>query len=101
MSLVVRFDVGKERTFDAIAWRPEMTVDDLMTAASRLSDGITYTVGGDHQMMLLASIDGVRNEWGGGRNWTYQVNDVPADRSLAVYELQPGDRVLWTLGRSE
>src|SRR3972149_122766 len=39
VSLVVRFDVGKERTFDAIAWRPGMTVDDLMTAASRLPDG--------------------------------------------------------------
>jgi hypothetical protein len=38
----------------------------------------------------------VKNEGAGGRNWTYRVNDKHADRSFAVYELQPGDHVLWT-----
>ena len=101
VSLVIQFDAGRERTFDAIAWHPGMTVDDLMTAASRLPHGFTYSVSGDHEMMLLGIIDGVANEWGSGRSWTYKVNDVPADRSLAVYELQPGDRVLWTFGLQE
>lgn len=101
VSLVIQFDAGRKREFDAIAWHPGMTVDDLMTAASRLPHGITYSVGGDHEMMMLGVIDGVVNEWGSGRNWTYKVNDVPADRSLAVYELQPGDRVLWTFGLQE
>jgi hypothetical protein len=101
VALIIRFDAGRERKFDAIAWHPGMTVDELLTAASRLPSGITYTVSGDHEMTLLGSIDGVVNEWGGGKNWTYQVNEVPADRSFAVYEIQPGDRVLWTLGRQE
>jgi hypothetical protein len=101
VSLAIQFDAGREREFDAIDWHPGMTVDDLMTAASRLPNGITYTVTGDHEMTLLGSIDGVINERRGDRFWTYRVNGVPADRSLAVYELQPGDRVLWTFGRQE
>lgn len=101
VSLVIQFGEGRERKIDAVAWHPGMTVDELMTAASRLPSGPTYTVGGDHEMMLLWGIDGVLNEKGGGRSWTYKVNDVPADRSLAVYELRPGDRVLWTFGPQE
>jgi hypothetical protein len=101
VSLVIQFGDGRERIFDAVAWRPDMTVDDLMTAARELPGGITYRVGGERDMKMLVGIDEIVNEWGGGRNWTYQVNDVPADRSLAVYELQPGDRVLWTYGRRQ
>jgi hypothetical protein len=53
-------------------------------------------------MMLLVRIDDTTNDRTGGRNfWTYSVNDVPADRSLAVYELRPGDRVLWKYGPRE
>lgn len=101
VSLVVRFDAGRERSFDAIAWHPGMTVDDLMTAASRLADGITYQVVGNGETTMLVGIEGTIQHRGGGSYWTYQVNEVLADRSLAVYELQPGDRVLWTFGQSE
>ncbi len=61
VSLVIQFDAGRQRKFDAIDWHAGMTVYDLMTAASRLPNGITYSVGGDHEMMLLVSIDGVVN----------------------------------------
>ena len=101
VSLSIRFDDGKEQVFDAVAWRPGMTVDDLLTAVSRLPDGINYVVYGDHEMTLLSRINDSRNEGAGGRNWRYLVNDVLADRSLAVYELQPGDRVLWEYGPQE
>lgn len=101
VSLTIDFGDGRRREFDAVAWHSGMTVDDLMTAASRLPDGIRYTVGGDGEMMMLASIDGVENEWRGGRFWLYRVNDASADRSLGVCELQPGDRVLWTFSEKE
>jgi hypothetical protein len=78
-----------------------MTVDDMMTAASRLPNGIRYRVGGDGEMMLLENIDGIENEWGGSRFWLYRVNEALADRSMGIYELQPGDRVLWTFGEKE
>lgn len=101
VALEIDFADGRRSEFDAIPWHRGMTVDDLMTAASRLPNGIRYTVGGDGQMTMLASIDGVENQWGGGRNWIYRVNGKLADRSLAVYELEPGDRVLWTFSEKE
>ncbi len=101
VSLLIQFGDGRERMFDAVDWHSGMTVDDLMSATSRLPGGIAYRAEGDRDMKLLVSIGDSVNERDGGRNWTYQVNDVPADRSLAVYELQPGDRVLWTFGRLE
>jgi Domain of unknown function (DUF4430) len=101
VSLTIRFDNGKEQKYDAVPWRPGMTVDDLLTAVSRQPGGITYVVYGDHEMTLLSRINDSRSEGAGGRNWTYSVNDVRADRSLAVYELQPGDRVLWEYGLEE
>jgi len=101
VTLTIQFGDGQERKFEAVPWRQGMTVDDLMTAVSRLPDGIQYTVRGDHEMTLLARIDESRNEGAGGNNWTYAVNDLRADRSLAVYELEPGDRVLWTFGPQE
>jgi len=101
VSLTIHFGDGKERKFDNVAWRPGMTVDDLLAAASRMTDGIYYTVVGDHEQMLLTSINSDANERAAGRHWTYSVNDVPADRSLGIYELQPGDRVLWTFGKQQ
>ncbi|MGD9636867.1 MAG: DUF4430 domain-containing protein [Pirellulales bacterium] len=101
VALAIDFSDGRRREFDAVPWHPGMTVDDLMTAASRNPEGIRYTVSGDGQLTLLGSIDGVANQLGGGRNWIYRVNDKLADRSLAIYELKPGDRVLWTFSENE
>lgn len=78
-----------------------MTVDDMMAAASRLPDGIRYAVNGEGEMMMLDGIDDVMNQLGGGRFWLYRVNGVLADRSMGVYELHPGDRVLWTFSEKE
>ena len=99
VSLIIQFGDDRERRFDAIPWHSGMTVDEMMTAASRLPNGITYGVYGARERMMVNNIDDTYNEWGGGRNWTYQVNGVPADRSAGVFELQPGDRVLWTFGK--
>jgi len=101
VALAIDFGDGRKREFTEIAWQPGMTVDDLLIAASRLPDGIRYAVNGQREMMWLDSIDGVANELGGGRTWLYHVNDKFADRSLGIYELKPGDRVLWTFGEKE
>jgi hypothetical protein len=68
---------------------------DLLNAAS--SD-LAITQRGSGQAALLTAIGDVSNEGAGGSNWTYEVNGQSADRSFAVYELRPGDRVLWTFG---
>jgi Domain of unknown function (DUF4430) len=48
---------------------------------------------------LLTAIDGLENLWAAGDNWIYYVNDQLGDRSSAVSELQPGDRVVWRFGK--
>lgn len=101
VSLVIDYGDGRERKFEAIAWHEGMTVDDLLNAASQLPDPISYGVLGNGELTLLANIDQTHNQWEHGGNWTYKVNDVPADRSLSIYELQPGDRVLWSFGRQQ
>jgi hypothetical protein len=98
VSLVINYGGGRERKFDAIPWHEGMNVDDVMIAASELPNGITYDITGDHEMTMVTRIDDTYNMWGRLSNWTYKVNDVPADRSMKVFELQPGDRVLWTFG---
>jgi hypothetical protein len=78
-----------------------MTIDDLMSEAGRGGEAFNYRVAGDGQMSMLHAIDRDFNEWEGGRNWTNTVNDQMGDRSFAVYELKPGDRVLWTFGKRQ
>jgi hypothetical protein len=101
VSLTLRYGGDQERSFDKVAWHDGMTIDDLMTAVSRLPEAPMYRISGDGQMAFVVGIDDAFNEGGRGRFWTYQVNDVPGDRSFAVFELQPGDRVLWTFGSQQ
>jgi hypothetical protein len=101
VSLAIAIGDGVERRFDAVPWHEGMTVDDLLTAASRRPNGIQYSVRGDGASALLMQIDEARNEGPRGRNWTYTVNGTRADRSFAVYPLRPGDQVLWTFAAAE
>jgi Domain of unknown function (DUF4430) len=98
VSLEIQFGKDRTKKYDSIPWCEGMTIDDLLTAATRLRDGIRYEVLADGAHAMLVSIDEVGDQGGRGRNWTYKVNGVFGDRSFAVYELQPGDRVLWTFG---
>jgi hypothetical protein len=102
-SVTLEIDFGGERIrrFPAIGWFPKMTVEQLMLAASQVPDGIRITSRGTGELTLLTGVDGVENASAGGRFWLYKVNDQLADRSFAVYELQPGDRVLWTFSAQE
>jgi hypothetical protein len=97
VSLVVDFGGDRRKTFDAVAWHDGMTVADLLNN----SPDIAITRSGSGQSAFLSGIDGVTNEGTGARNWTYAVNGKTADRSFEVYQLQPGDQVLWTFGRQQ
>jgi hypothetical protein len=94
VSLTIDFGGGRRQDFDAVAWNEGMTVADLFGTAS----GIEVTQKGSGQGAFLTAIEGVANEGADANNWTYEVNGQSGDRSYAVYELHPGDRVLWTFG---
>jgi hypothetical protein len=94
VSLTIDFGNGRRQEFESVAWHQGMTVAELLTAAR----GLATTQKGAGSGAFLTEINGVANEGADGSNWTYEVNGVGADRSFAVYELRPSDRVLWTFG---
>lgn len=94
VELTIDFGRGRQKKLEAIAWRGGMTVANAMNAAP----GVSITQKGSGQSAFVTSIDGVENQGAGGDNWIYRVNGIIADRSFAVYDLKPGDRVLWTFG---
>jgi hypothetical protein len=94
VELAIDFGGGRRKSFDGVVWHGGMTVADAMNASS----GVKITQKGSGQSAFVTSIDGVENQGADGQNWTYSVNSQIADRSFAVYELKPGDRILWTFG---
>lgn len=100
VTLIIHLPDSLER-HDYVAWRDGMTVEDLLAAASRLPKGIQFAQRGSGESALLTEINGVANEGGNARNWTYSVNGQEADRSFAIYILQPGDHVLWTFAAKQ
>lgn len=94
VSLSINFGDGQRQDYDKIAWRDGMTVADLL----RSVPGLTTTQRGSGSGTFLMAIGDTTNEGEDGKNWTYSVNGQNADRSFGVYELRPGDRVLWTFG---
>lgn len=92
--LIIDYNDGVEKHFPAIAWKSEMTVMDAMLAAKKHPRGISFEHKGKGATALLTKIDDVENE-GRGRNWLYRVNGDPGDRSMGIFELKPGDTVLW------
>jgi hypothetical protein len=97
VSLVINYGNGQRKTVQAMSWRNGMTVADLLNN----TPDIAVTRSGAGQSTFLIGIDGVTNEGTGGHNWMYSVNGKSADRSFAIYELQPGDHVLWTFSEQQ
>jgi hypothetical protein len=101
VGLSVDFGDGRRQTWKSVAWREGLTVADALTAARSEDSGAAISFkrqGTDPSKFFLTELDGVGNEGAGQRNWTYQVNGERGDRSFAIYELKPGDQVLWTFG---
>ncbi len=95
VSLSIDFGNGRRQEFAALAWHEGMTVAELFGQTT----GIAIVKKGAGQGAFLTAVDDVANEGADGNNWTYEVNGQSGDRSFAVCELRPGDRVLWTFGR--
>lgn len=89
--LSINYGDGRLQTV-TVEWRDGMTVADVLEQ----EPWIRLVTNGSSQSAFLTALNGVANEGAGGRNWTYTVNGKYADRSFAVYELQPNDHVLWT-----
>lgn len=97
VALAIDFGNGERREFAAIGWKQGMTVADLMAQVPELQV-VQVVQKGAGAGAFLVSIDGIANSEAESRYWTYEVNGQAADRSFAVQELQPGDRVLWSFG---
>jgi hypothetical protein len=100
VQVTVDFGAGRRREWKEIPWREGLTVEAAMNQLATLSPSeFTYTrQGTEAARLLLTEMGGAANEGAGGKNWTYHVNGERADRSFGVYELRPGDQVLWTFG---
>jgi hypothetical protein len=97
VTITIEFGGDKPTLWKQIPWSPGMTVRGLLTSASFG----TLAEKGRGQSAFLVGIDGVQNEGAGGRNWMYSVNGKRGDRSFAIYQLQPGDDVLWSISPAE
>jgi hypothetical protein len=91
VQLTIDFGDGRPPLSATANWRNGMTVADLLGA----NEDVRIKSQGEGASTFLTELNGVANEGAGGRNWLYRVNGKHADRSLAVYELRPGDHVLW------
>ena len=101
VALAIDFGNGARREFAALPWSRGMTVGELMRQARRFRPAIAFTQQGAGDKAFLTSLEGVTNQGGDGRYWTYQIDHRPAKMSFDVQPLAPGERVLWEFGRAE
>jgi len=99
VSLTLDFGDGRRRDLGPISWQQGMTIDDAMRGAA--GSALKLGVRGSGEAAFLSEVDGVANDGAAGRYWTYTVNGKAGDRSFAIYELAPGDHVVWTFGTFE
>lgn len=95
--LVIDYGDGVTKIFNGLAWSKGNTVLDVLNRAQAHSHGITFSYTGSGTSAFLTKIDDVQNEGGGSgaKNWQYWVNTTYADKSFAIFEVQPLDTVFW------
>ena len=98
VTLTIDYGDGVQKQFSRIAWQAEMTVLDVLKAASRHRRGIRFKYRSSGSTAFLTQIDELTNQ-GRENNWIYRVNGQLGDRSFAIYELKAGDAILWRFGR--
>ena len=94
VAMVIDYDDGVEKHFRQLAWKPGMTVLEVLQAAKQHPRGIQFVHRGDGDTAFLTQIDDLKNE-GRGRNWIFSVNGQLGQRSFAVTEVKASDRVVW------
>jgi hypothetical protein len=97
VQLTIDYGDGVQKTFTAIEWKEKQTVLDVLEAAEKHPRGIKFKHRGNGATVLVTAIDDVANK-AGGDSWLYEVNGKLADRSCGVFEVQPGDKLLWKFG---
>lgn len=97
VTLLIEFDDGTTRRFEAIAWADGMTVQSVLDTAEDADGPLVYRHSGRGETAILHAIDGVENEGAGhtANNWLYWVNDEFATRGFGVAQVEPGDTVTW------
>jgi hypothetical protein len=97
VTLTIDYADGVQKTFKALEWKDKQTVLDVLQLAAKHPRGITFKHRGSGATVLVTAIDDVTNQ-AGGNSWLYEVNGKLADRSCGVFEVQPGDALLWKFG---
>ncbi|QDU26141.1 hypothetical protein ETAA8_12150 [Anatilimnocola aggregata] len=92
--LTIDYGDGVKKEFTAIPWKEKLTVFDALQAAAKHPRGVQFKHRGKDATVLVTAIDDLTNQ-SGGKNWLYEVNGTLGDRSCAVFEVQPGDTLLW------
>lgn len=95
--VVIDYKDGVEKGFVAIPFRPDMTVLDALTDASRHPRGVKIEVTGKGELAFVRKIDDLANQGGGktARNWQFSVNGKPGTRGCGVSKLKESDVVRW------
>jgi hypothetical protein len=99
--LVIDYGDGVIKTITDLPWTRGNTVLDVMNAAKSRPRGISFRYTGSGASAFLIQIDDITNEGGGKKNWQLWVNTSYADKSFAVYDVQPLDVVFWRFTMQE
>jgi hypothetical protein len=99
--LVIDYGDGVIKTITGLPWTRGSTVLDVMNAAKDRPHGISFGYTGSGASAFLTQIDDIANEGGGKKNWQLWVNTSYADKSFAVYDVQPLDVVFWRFTMQE
>lgn len=101
IALEIDFGNGAKRVFETLPFKPEMTVADVMQAATQFAPNITYTQIGAGAGGFLTELEGVKNEGANGRNWQYEVAGAPGTMSFCLAKVATGEQVRWTFAGRE
>jgi hypothetical protein len=99
--LLIDYGDGVTKTITGLPWTKGSTVLDVMNAAKSRPHGISFGYTGSGASAFLTQIDDIANEGGGKKNWQLWVNTSYADKSFAVYDVQPLDVVFWRFTMQE
>ena len=84
-----------QKRYSSLPCKKGFTVLDVLKVAEKHPHGLKFSYRGKGATAFLTQIDDLKNEGGGGKNWIYEVNGKVADRSFAVFQIKPSDKVLW------
>jgi len=97
VDLAVDFGSEKKPIAVAVVCSEDSTVLSILERAHNTKD-LDLKFRGSGETAFVESIDGVKNEGAGGKNWIYRINGKTGDKSAGIYEVDPGDTVSWTFG---